>query len=153
MSIPVVAIVEEVRSHALELGLFETVNGHEPKSAPSLHGLSGAIWLNAIAPDPRRSGLNQTAIRMELTFRIYSNALEEPADMIDPNVLDATAQYMEALSGDFTLNDYITAVDLLGMSGPGLSAKAGYLTQDSTAFRVMDIIVPLLLTEQWSQAK
>ncbi|KKL71856.1 hypothetical protein LCGC14_2090690, partial [marine sediment metagenome] len=43
-------------------------------------------------------------------------------------------------------------VDLLGMAGEPLRARAGYITQDKTLYRVMDITLPLLIANAWVQA-
>lgn len=139
--------------HALTSGLFDSVNGHEPKSAPG-RGLTAALWADAIDPVPNTSGLNLTTMRLALNLRIYSSMLQEPQDAIDPNILTAVATLMAAYSGDFTLGGLLgdQGVDLLGRAGQALSARAGYLNQDNRIFRVMTILLPLIVPDAWEQA-
>jgi len=144
-------ILDAVQSHALASGLFETVNGHEPKSAPG-NGLTAAVWVETISPVRGRSGLAATSGRLELTLRVYQNFISEPQDAIDPAVLGAVDVLIAAYSGDFELGGLVSNVDLLGANGAPLSAKAGYINQDSTLYRVMDITLPLIVNDIWSQS-
>lgn len=143
-------LIARITSHALTLGLFESVNGHEPKQAPGM-GLTAAVWNQAIDPIPA-SGLASTSGRIEMNVRVYTNMIAEPQDAIDPNLMDAVVKLMAAYSGDFTLGSTIRYVDLIGgSSGVGLSSKAGYMNQDSRMFRVMTITLPLICNDIWDQ--
>lgn len=151
MSINCKPILDAAASHALSLGYFDRVNQHEPKSSPG-YGLSAAIWVQFIRPT--RSGLNSTSIILDLNVRIYLNMLQEPQDMIDPNMVDATDALMNAYSGDFDLKGTIAYVDLLGgEDSDGLEAEAGYVEMDNVLHRVMTIRVPCLINDVWSQAQ
>jgi hypothetical protein len=145
------AILNAAQSHALASGLFEAVNGHEPKSAPQ-NGLTAALWADAIGPDPTASGLAATSGLVVLKVRLYTSMLSEPQDAIDPAMLGAVDVLMTAYSGDFELGGLVRNVDLLGATGTSLSARAGYLNQDGKLFRVMDITLPLIVNDLWGQA-
>lgn len=147
----VVAIRRNLIDHALSLGLFRNVSGHEPKSAP-VNGLTGALWVNYFGPAQRRSGLAATSGRLEFSFRIGTNMLAEPQDDIDELVLVATAALMNAYSGDFTLGGEAMEIDLLGEVGAPLEARAGYLNQDAKLFRVMVITIPMIVNDVFTQA-
>jgi hypothetical protein len=110
------------------------------------------VWAQAVDPIPQRSGLSSTTSRVELMERIYSNMLQEPVDMIDPNVIKATDVLCTAYSGDFTLNGSIAEIDLLGAYGTPMRAQAGYVTINQTMFRCMDITLPLIVNDLWTQA-
>ncbi len=142
-----------VLDHALASGLFDAVNGSEPKSAPGL-GLTAALWADAIDPVPNTSGLALTTARLALNLRVYSSFISEPQDAIDPRILSAVSTLMAAYSGDFTLGGLLDeqGVDLLGRAGQPLSARAGYLSQDNRIFRVMTILLPLVVPDVWEQA-
>jgi len=146
----IVSILDRVVSHAMALGLFERVNQHEPKNAPG-NGLTYAVWSQSMQPLPLASGLASTTGRIEFNCRIYTSMLQQPYDMIDPNIITATDKLMAAYSGDFDLGGTIRDVDLLGEHGTPLSANAGYLTQDSKTFRVMTITLPLIVNDLWDQ--
>lgn len=146
-------IILKLRDHALATGLVSAANGHEAKSPPGTKGKPTiAFWVSTLGPDKRMSGQASTALQMVVTGRIYQDGLMQPADMIDPTVLNLASILMEAYSGDFTLGGSIREVDLLGRMGPPMSGKAGYLTLDNTIYRVFDITIPLALSEEWTQS-
>lgn len=145
-------LFDAVESHALASGLFDAVNTHEPKAAPG-SGLSCSVWLQNIAPAQGGSGLNQTSARIELSVRLYTNMITEPADMIDPDLLAACIALMEDYSGDFELSSVssVRAIDLLGTYGTGLSSDAGYLNLDGQLYRVITITLPIVVNDLWQQ--
>lgn len=152
MSLLVAPILDGLESHALRLGRFERVNSHEPKNAPG-HGLTCAIWVQSIGPQPGGSGLSSTTGRLVFNVRIYQNMLSQPVDAIDPLVLEAVAGLMGAYSGDFDLDvAQVRAIDLLGIAGIALSAVAGYVEIDHKHYRVMTITVPVIVNDVWTQA-
>lgn len=145
----VTSLFSALISHAQTLGLFESVNGHEPKSAPS-NGKACSIWVQSIDP-VTSSGLDQTSGRVVFNIRIYQNMLAEPQDGIDPDMLSATCLLMGEYSGNFTLGGTVREIDLLGENGDSLSAKAGYLNQDNRLYRVMDIVLPVVINDMFGQ--
>lgn len=147
----ITAIYDALLSHALSLGIFSSVAGHEPKAAP-LNGPHAALWLAGMAPAQRRSGLAASTMRLEFSLRIQQNMLKEPQDAIDADMLAATALMMNAYSGDFELGGVVCEVDLLGAWGPPLAALAGYLKQDDRLFRVMTITIPLIINDVFTQS-
>jgi len=143
------ALYDQLVSHALHLGLFENVAGHEPKSAPG-NGLWCAIWVQRIAP-ARSSGLSATSGVVELRARIGASFMQKPEDAIDPNITTAACTLMGEYSGNFTFGGTVRAVDLLGMAGTSLSAQAGYITIDNRLFRVMEVTVPVIVNDMFAQ--
>ena len=144
------ALIQATLTHALKLGRFERVNGHEPKAAPGTR-LTCAIWVQRISPAIGH-GLAATTARVELSVRIYSSMLAEPQDQIEPDMAAAVDDLMAAYAGDVTLGGTIRNVDLLGQAGPPMEAVAGYLTVDTTLFRIVTITLPLIVNDAWTQA-
>jgi hypothetical protein len=151
MSLDVRTILDAVESHALQSGYFQTVNGHEPKSAPQ-NGLTAAVWVEMIGPARGASGLDATSTRLALFVRLYTPMVQQPEDAIDPALMDALDALMTAYSGDFTLDGLVRNVDLLGTYGDPLGARAGYLTTSGSEYRVMTINLPLVVNDLWLQA-
>lgn len=149
MDIP--AIRAALISHALSLGLFSDVSGHEPKAAPT-GGVHGALWVDTIEPARARSGLNSTTLRVVFNFRVGSNMMDEPQDDTDEKIIVAACALMNLYSGDFELGGQVMEVDLEGAHGFPLAAKAGYLNQDGKLFRVMVITIPLIISDVFVQA-
>ncbi len=145
------AMMSALVSHALEAGLFESANKHEPKSAPGT-GTHAAIWVQSISPVALASGLASTSARIEFSVRVYVSMIAEPQDAIDPASGLAVDVLMTKYSADFTLGGTIKNVDVLGACGPGLSAEAGYLQVDQGMYRVMTITVPLIVNDAYTQA-
>lgn len=143
------AIINAAVSHALALGVFENVNGHEPESVPPV-GITAAVWAQEIVA-VRTSGLNSSSARLTLNVRLYTSMLARPPDAIDPRMLGAAATLMGAYAGDFTLGGLVREVDLQGEHGPPLGAVAGYLRQDDKLMRVITITAPLIINDCWDQ--
>lgn len=143
-------IVDATVSHAMSLGLFETVNQHEPVNAPG-NGLTCAVWADYIGPVPEASGLTITTAYVIMNVRIYTPWTQLPYDGIDPAMMSATDTLFTAYSGAFSLNGKVRNVDLLGAHGTKLSAKAGYIDQDSKKYRVMTITLPMVVNDSWNQ--
>ena len=149
MSLGFSTLIDAVTSHASAAGFFDSVQTHEPKSPPGT-GLTYAVFLSAVGP-VASSGLASTSARVELTGRIYKPFLSEPEDLIDPNLTDAVDALMTAYSGDFSLGGNVRCVDLMGAYGTPLSARAGYQQIDKTVFRVIDIVIPIIVNDAWTQ--
>lgn len=143
------ALIDAVVSHAAASGYFDRVNRHEPKSAPG-SGLSAAVWADSIGP-ARSSGLAETTALVVMNVRVFTSMLTDPPDAIDPAVMKAVDDLMGAYSGDFTLDGLVRCVDLLGMGGTPLSARAGYVNIDGKLMRIFTITVPVLIDEAWTQ--
>ncbi len=150
MSLGAQTIFDALQSHAQATGLFAKVNTVEPKAAP-VGGPHMALYVVAIKPAGGLSGLASTSAVVLIMGRIYIPFLQEPADAIDPSITAATDQIMEDLSSDFQLGGAAFAVDLLGMAGQPLEARAGYITVDKTSFRSMDITIPVIIADAFTQ--
>jgi hypothetical protein len=148
--IDVRTILDAVVSHAMEQGVFERVNSHEPKSTPG-YGLTAAVWVDRVEPI-RAGGLDSTSVRMAVNVRLYSPMTQEPQDAIDPNMIEALDLLMEQYNGDFDLGiSQVRHVDILGAHGPGLIAQAGYQSISGTPFRIYNISLPLIINDVWDQ--
>ena len=144
------ALFDQLISHALTLGVFDRAASHEPKSAPG-SGISYALWLDSIDPLPNASGLAAVSGRVAFGGRIYMSFNAKPEDSIDPRVLAATCALLAEYSGNFTLGGTVRNIDLLGEFGEALSAQAAYMEQDGKLYRVMDIKIPVIINDLWTE--
>lgn len=146
-------LTSAIVTDAETLGVFETVNIHEPKNAPG-PGLRCSVWVDGIKP-VRTSGLDATSGLVTFFIRIYNSMLAEPQDDIDSNILSAACSLMESYSGDFTFDTVTTAeirdIDLLGAYSEGLSAQAGYMEISGKMYRVIVITLPVVVDNLWPQ--
>jgi hypothetical protein len=143
-------LVDNVVSLVMVTGQFEKVNAHEPKSPPG-NGLTAAVWFQSVNGSSRISGMNATAANVGITVRIYQNGLMQPADLIDPVVMNATDAIFAALNGDTTMDEAVFSIDVLGIDGRMVTAKAGWVEIGGKLFRIMDITVPILVDAVWTQ--
>lgn len=151
MSLNVPALMAGITDPLLSSGAFDRVNIVEPKTAPG-SGLTAAVWLTWLGPDPGDSGLAVTSALVVFTARFYTSMISEPQDLIDPAMLNVTAKIVEIYSAGFTLGGAVMDVDLLGSRGHGqLAATAGYINQDGKLMRVMDINIPIIVADAWPQ--
>lgn len=143
------AILNAMVTHVKTLGGVKSVKTHEPKSAPVFGSVS--IWLRELLVDPSRSGLNRTNVSLVWTVRVYGNMLAEPQDEIDLELLDIMDRIVTSFNADFTLGNQCKGIDIMGMAGTALGAKAGYFEQDKKMYRVIDVTVPVLVNNVWTQ--
>lgn len=143
------SLMDKVVSHALSLGLFESVNSHEPKAAPG-NGINCAVWVDTISP-VKTSGMAATSGKVTLNVRMYLDFLSKPEDQIDPQLLTATTTLLNAYTGDLDLGQTVRAIDLIGMEGTPMSAKAGYVNIDNHLYRAYTITLPVIINDLWTQ--
>ena len=150
MSLDLKTIIGAMNDVALASGLFDSANGHEPKSKPG-NGLTIATWSQTIRPVPRGNSLVATTVRVEMMQRIYTSMLSEPQDAIDPALTDAVDYMLKTYHAGFTLVGTVREIDLLGEFGEPLSARAGYLNMDGKLYRIYDLTVPTIINDLWIQ--
>lgn len=141
-------VLTAVVSAAQTLGVFSEVRDYEPRQAMPKDGVSLALWLGPV--DPIKGGLSSTSARVVIEGRLYRSVLEKPYS--DVTILNALDTFIGTLSADFTLGGRLRGIDLLGMYGTTLSGIAGYIEQDSKVYRIIDIQVPLMINDVWTQA-
>ena len=147
------ALQAAVISEAQQLGAFQRVFAHEPKNAPGT-GLTLALWLGPIKP-VTTSGMNSVSGVITYNGRIYRSMLGANAkedDLIDADILTGLADLFGAYAGGFTLGETVRAIDLLGMAGTPFSAAPGYLEQDGKFFRILDLVIPVIINDLWTEA-
>lgn len=150
MSLNIEDVLDKLVSHALEQGVFDAVNTHEPKNAPG-RGLTAALWCEQLGP-VATSGLASTSALLTYFLRIYTNMLSQPQDAIDSDMISATDIMIAAYSGDVDLGGDARMIDLIGAYGGGLAARAGYISMDGRQYRCMTISIPVVINDVWSQA-
>jgi hypothetical protein len=151
-SIDVVGIFESLQSHAMSLGLFQRVQGAESKSAPP-NSLSVDFFVGPLRPLPEASGLASTSVMLTVYARIYLSANIQPADYMDPHIMEAAADLIQAYNGDFDLGATVRNLDLLGeYSEGGVYAEPGYIEIDGTKYRVVLVTIPVVINDAWGQA-
>ena len=128
------------------LGIFDRVQGVEPKSPPG-QGITAAIYFDSAAPAASASGLDRASSLYIFTLRLYSNMLQEPAEAIDPNIVSCIDAVFDAFAGDIDLGATVRSIDFFGMCGTPVSAKAGYVDVSGTMFRVISITIPLIVND------
>jgi len=138
------ALFADIQSMAQELGIFQAVDTHEPENAPG-NRLYCSINLGSARP-VTSSGLNSVSGQVTLTVRVWSSAIQKPLDNIDPELLAAACSLMGAFAGGFTLNESVRNIDLFGMS-----AQPAWVDFEGKPFRVIEIALPLVINDLWTE--
>jgi hypothetical protein len=151
VSVGIRDLLDAVVSEAQRLGVFDRFAQHEPKSAPG-QGLTWACWVQRVDPI-RGSGLDSTSARIVFTIRLYSSWSEEPVDEIDPTMIEAADLLTAAYCGNFTLDiAEVRMVDIKGAYDIPLAWEAGYLNVGGGMYRILDITLPLVINDVWTEA-
>lgn len=133
-------------------GVVGNANVGEPKSAPvASKKIQAAFWPQSIRSIGLASGVNSTTAHVLFIIRLYSNFKSVPEDKIDPDLMRAASNIMRQFSDNFDFDGTIRNVDLLGHHGDPLSCEAGYLEVDKKHYRIMDIRLPLIVNDVWTQ--
>lgn len=153
-------ILAMVRSIPKRLAIFETVDGHEPKSAPETKGLHCFSWAGPVKTAASASSIASAAVVAYFNVRMQINALNPQGGMnnMDKLLLRATGKLFNAYIGHFRLTDHndnklVRMVDIMGAYGPGLNMQPGYLNADGTIFRVGVITLPLVLNDEYDEVE
>lgn len=156
----VTSVYDKIVSHASATGYFADVAGHEIKSSGPL-GLVCMMWMDYLGPalGGAGSGLAETSTLLVLNARIEAGAFAPDrltADAIDPKLLAAASALMGRLIGDLTLDGtaagLVRTIDVRGMSGRRLEGRGGYLDRDGKLKRLINITVPIILNDAWTEA-
>jgi hypothetical protein len=146
----VTTTLDALTSHAAQLGLFEQVLAHEPKSAPP--STTYVVFVDQIVPFKERSGLDTVSAVVLYMGRVYLDFIQQPEDRIDTDMLMALDALMTAYIGDLDLGDQDVELDVLGQYTTGVISKAGYIKHDNTLYRVVDISLPVIVNDVWTEA-
>lgn len=132
-------------------GVVSNASLGEPKSAPNGPRVQAAYWVQSVRAIGLASGVNVTTAHLLFIVRLYSNFKSTPEDKIDPDLMRAASNIMRQFHDNFDFDGTIRNVDLLGHHGDPLSCEAGYLEVDKKHYRVMDIRLPLIVNDVWTQ--
>jgi hypothetical protein len=146
------SITTALSDAALVLGVFDTVNGHEVKSPPG-NGITLEIVFGTFELVANRSGLDDVSFKLVYKARMRTPWAQQPTDGIDPSLLKACDALLASYIGGFTLEGNVTAVDVLGMAGgTPISAQSGYIDQGGVMYRIVEITLPLIVDDLWSES-
>jgi hypothetical protein len=154
MAIDYRAITDELASVAQRTGLFDTVNKHEPKSAPG-KGLHCSVFYMGKRPS-LRSGLRSTSVVARWMIQVECSMKREPEDDIDIDLTEAADAILSALHGGYKLDVAgVRGIDLLGSDGnEGVVDEAGYIPREQgLMYRVIGITVPVIINDAFDQAE
>lgn len=131
-----------VNSIVSSSGLGATQIG-EPKSPPAGNGLSFAVMLG-----PSRVAeltMSGTIEQHLVTLRVYRNMLAEPVKDAEMQVAVGAQKILLLLYKALSLDGEVRSLDVGGIYGQSVGIRPGYITIDSTIFRVMDVALPLIV--------
>ncbi|MEY9876645.1 hypothetical protein ABH931_006155 [Streptacidiphilus sp. MAP12-33] len=152
MSLSIDSITSALSDAALVLGAFDAVNSHEAKNPPGT-GTTCEIVFSGFELLANRSGLDVVSFKLTYKVRIRTTWAQQPTDGIDPALLKACDALLASYIGGFTLEGNSNAIDLLGMAGgTPISAQSGYIDQGGVMYRIVEITLPLIVDDLWTEA-
>lgn len=152
MSLAVDQIIPALRDHAQQLGVFETVQGHEAKVSPGT-GVHCEIFGGGFGLVPSKSGLDSVSLRLTFRIRLRTSWLQQPADDVDSRLLKCLDPLMASYIAGFTLGGLVESLDILGAGGGGsVQGQFGYLDQGDGKYRTVEFQLPLLVDDLWTEA-
>lgn len=118
----------------------------EPKAPPTTgQGLFAAVYMTSA-----KVGELTLATTIELhlvAVRIYRNMLTEPTANIETDLAIVVADISNDLLGDYDLGATVRGIDAGGQYGTVMGATWGHLDVSGTAFRVVDLELPLIVDD------
>jgi hypothetical protein len=82
-----------------------------------------------------------------LNLRLYLDALAEPQENTELEMIDASEKLQAELRKDSTLNSTVMKVDPAGEGGTNMNAIYGYVELGGKWFRIADITVPFIVDD------
>jgi len=160
MGVLVAAVQTALVDHAAALGVFGSVNGHEPRNAPSD---APALSLYAVGarPLPRGSGLAVVSVALDWAARVSVPAAVGDLDAVERLVSAAGLAYWAAVVSDLDLalgaaqlpaGMSMWGLDVLGVHGQGTRMELGYLVPDATPLRVATVSLPIIVNDVLTEA-
>jgi hypothetical protein len=152
VSLSIDSITSALSSSAQALGVFDTVNSYEVKNPPGT-GITCEIVFGSFELVPTRSGLQDVSFKLTYKVRIRTTWAQQPTDGIDPALLKACDVLLASYIGGFTLGGNTNAIDLLGLTGgTPITAQSGYIDQGGVMYRIVEITLPLIVDDLWTEA-
>lgn len=152
MTLSIDAITGALADKALVLGVFDTVNSHEVKNPPGT-GITCEIVFGAFELVASRSGLQDVSFKLTYKVRLRTTWAQQPTDGIDPALLKACDALLASYIGGVTLGGLTNAIDLLGLAGgTPIAAQSGYIDQGGVMYRIVEITLPLIVDDLWTEA-
>lgn len=152
MGLDIDVYLNQLRSHAARLGIFEHVVGHPPLNSPPNGVWVAFEWATPGFKASRSSGLASTSGIVTFTADIGKNVGTEPQNDLDIDVGRAASALINAYSGDFDLGGNVRCVDLLGQESGGLTADPSWAKRDDgSVFRIATVTIPLIVNDVFGQ--
>ena len=146
----IINIQNQVLTHCQQIGVFDNVLTEEPDSLQA-GTTTASIVLDSIKPDPKTSGLAQTNAIIVFKIGIWQNSTVHPHFGVPQETMLAAETLIESLHTSLTLNNDVMTVDLFGWSSTGLDVQTGYAPFDEGIYRIVEITVPIIVNDVWTQ--
>lgn len=140
-------LMQAIQSHAQKLGVFKGgINLHAPLTNVS-PDLACWIILDDLTPTPE-SGLPVVSIIVNMLVLITMSLNTRPLDDVDPAVLGAATVLLNEYANNFTLGGLVRDVEVFR----GLKAVAGYSLITGEPYRHVEITLPMIVNDAWTEA-
>jgi hypothetical protein len=146
-------IRDPIASHVLAAGIYDTFDGHPPDVVPNsgIHGIQEFGGMKR-ARGRGGSGLASTSMLVIVTVSTFLAIEQEPADDVDPQVVDAANALFSSFLGDFTLGGNVRCIDVGASQGVEMSVDPAYATVGGVKVRAAVLSVPIIMNDLYAEA-
>lgn len=151
MALDTAGILNKMVTHIKTTGRIKNVVKHDPLSNVPFGTVS--VIIRRIFPTPETSSLRKTGVAIVFSIAIYANDMAEPRDGAETELLNIFDSIMALFNRDFKLGGAIHSIDFFGRSGVSVDANMGRIEIDKKLYRVLDITLPVLIFDTWTQGE
>jgi len=137
--------LDVIVSELMKTNIFSTVAVGEPKAPPTDAKMTAHVWMNSI--NEVAGTLDKTIEVYLMTVRVMIPMLEEPVGTIESDLAEAVSKADEALFANFSLDNKIRNIDILGQYGANYRVDWGYVEISQKIFRAADITLPMIVDD------
>lgn len=150
MAFAIKSTLQNVQDYFAKSGYFPKVQIGEPKQ-PFGEEFAASIFMSRVVTT--RVFLNGGTGEVHVvTLRIYHDLFKEPSEDVELKLADVVSRISSDVQGEFDLGATVTAIDIAGMHGTAYGVSFGHVSIGQTAYRVADIVLPLIVNDSATAA-
>lgn len=149
MALNTVNLLTKLGSYVKRTGRAKRVVLYDPMSQVPPGTIS--ISIRSVRAFNQISALNKTGVCIVFSIVLYIDSKAEPKDGQELELMGVFDLLMQSFNEKFTLEGAVHSIDIFGRAGTPLGADFGRVEIDKVIYRVMDITLPLLVTNVWTQ--
>lgn len=113
-----------------------------------------SFWPEYVEAYPEGSGLATTAMKANIIVRLWKNkAVLSLNDPVDALLLALADSILSQFHGDLVNTSHDWYVDVEGETGKSMGFKTGFVKLSGAIYRVIDVDIPIVINDFYTQVK